>query len=81
LIQEKPDNCFLLTFAKGSSKTRVSLNFVVNRIGILNLGSGISVLVKVDFITGTGATENITSKKDVIGKGMAKILKKYNDLV
>lgn len=67
MIQEKPDNCFLLTFAKGISKTRVSLNFVVNRIGILNLGSGISVLVEVDFITGTA--EIITSKKMLSEKG------------
>lgn len=51
------------------------------RIGILNLGSGISVLVEVDFITGNGAVESIVSFKDVIGKGLAKILKKYDDLV
>jgi len=51
-----------------------------SRIGILNLGSGISVLVEVDFITGTGAVENIVNKKEIIGKGLAKILKKYDDL-
>lgn len=52
-----------------------------NRIGVLNLGSGISVLVEVDFITGTGAVESILTNKEVIGKGIAKILKKYDDLV
>lgn len=52
-----------------------------SKIGILNLGSGISVLVEVDFITGTGAVENIVSKKEIIGKGLAKILKRYDDLV
>lgn len=51
------------------------------RIGILNLGSGISVLVEVDFITGIGAVESIVFKKDFIGKGLAKILKKYDDMV
>ncbi|MXS72697.1 N-acetylmuramoyl-L-alanine amidase [Chryseobacterium binzhouense] len=50
-------------------------------IGILNLGSGIAVLVEVDFITGAGAVENIMVKKDIIGKGLAKILKKYDDLM
>lgn len=50
-------------------------------IGILNTGSGIAVLVEVDFITGMGAAENIIAKKDIIGRGIAKILKKYDDLI
>ena len=52
-----------------------------SRIGILNLGSGISVLVEVDFITGTGAVESILTNKDIIGNGLSKILKKFDDLV
>jgi len=38
-------------------------------------------LVEGDFITGAGAVENIMVKKDIIGKGLAKILKKYDDLM
>ncbi|WP_312090115.1 N-acetylmuramoyl-L-alanine amidase [Chryseobacterium sp.] len=49
-------------------------------IGILNLGAGCAVLVEVDFITGKDAVDNILKNKDIIGKGIAKILKKYDDM-
>lgn len=49
-------------------------------IGILNLGAGCAVLTELDFITGTSAVETIIKNKDVIGKGLAKILQKYDDM-
>jgi len=49
-------------------------------IGVLNLGAGCAVLTEIDFITGSLAVENILEKKDVIGKGLADILQKYDDM-
>lgn len=49
-------------------------------IGILNLGAGCAVLTELDFITGKDAVENILKNKDIIGKGMADILQKYDDM-
>ncbi|MEC5156645.1 N-acetylmuramoyl-L-alanine amidase [Chryseobacterium sp. MP_3.2] len=52
-----------------------------SRIGILNLGAGISVLLEVDFITSTTAVGNIISKKDQLGKVGAKILQDFDDMI
>lgn len=51
------------------------------RIGILNLGAGISVLCEVDFITSTTAVQNIVSKKNQLGKVGAKILQEFDDII
>ena len=52
-----------------------------SRIGILNLGAGISVLVEVDFITSQKAVDNIIAHKNRIGKVSADILQKYDDMI
>ena len=52
-----------------------------SRIGILNLGAGISVLCEVDFITSTTAVQNIINHKDQLGKVGAKILQEFDDLI
>jgi N-acetylmuramoyl-L-alanine amidase len=52
-----------------------------SKIGILNLGSGISVLCEVDFITSPNSVQNILENKEKIGKVGAEILQYYDDLV
>ncbi len=60
---------------KGESSSQHS------RIGILNLGAGVSVLCEVDFITSTTAVQNIIAKKDQLGKEGAKIMQEFDDLI
>ena len=52
-----------------------------SKIGILNLGAGISVLCEVDFITSPAAVQNIISHKDQLGKVGAEILQRYDDMI
>lgn len=52
-----------------------------SKIGILNLGAGISVLCEVDFITSTSAVQNIINHKDQLGKVGAKILQEFDDMI
>lgn len=51
-----------------------------SRIGILNLGSGISVLWEVAFITSTNDIQQFSQKKAALTKEVASILKKYDAL-
>lgn len=60
---------------KGESSSQHS------RIGILNLGAGISVLCEVDFITSTTAVQNIIAHKDQLGKTGARILQEFDDMI
>ncbi len=52
-----------------------------SRIGILNLGAGISVLMEIDFITSPTAVQNIINNKSALGKVGAKILQEFDDLI
>lgn len=51
-----------------------------SRLGILNLGAGVSVLWEICFITSVLDMQNYLSKKEFLHKGIAAILKKYDDL-
>lgn len=52
-----------------------------SRIGILNLGAGIAVLVEVDFISNPKSVGNILENKEILGKITAKILQNYDDKI
>lgn len=51
-----------------------------SRLGILNLGAGCSVLWEICFITSVLDMQQYQSKKEELLKGIAKILKKYDDM-
>lgn len=51
-----------------------------SRIGILNLGSGISVLWEVCFISSILDMQNYALKKNILSKEIASILEKYDAL-
>lgn len=50
------------------------------KLGILNLGAGVSVLWEICFISSVLDMQNYLAKKEFLMKGLAKILKKYDDL-
>ena len=50
------------------------------RLGILNLGAGISVLWEICFISSVLDMQSYIAKKEFLHKGIAAILKKYDDL-
>lgn len=51
-----------------------------SRLGILNLGAGVSVLWEICFITSVLDMQNYLAKKEFLHKGIAAILKRYDDL-
>lgn len=50
------------------------------RLGILNLGAGISVLWEICFISSSEDMEKYDNRKDILLKKVAEILKKYDAL-
>ena len=50
------------------------------RLGILNLGAGVSVLWEICFITSALDMQSYQMKKEELLKGVAEILKKYDDM-
>ncbi len=50
------------------------------KLGILNLGAGVSVLWEICFISSALDMQNYLVKKEFLMKGIAEILKRYDDL-
>ena len=50
------------------------------KLGILNLGAGVSVLWEICFISSVLDMQNYIAKKEFLMKGIAEILKRYDDM-